>query len=60
MKRPNADGLYTVMYTKQKNGSYTTRMSIPQYMLKDIGVTPTDKKVTVERGEECIIIRKAK
>lgn len=59
MKLPNKEGIYTVMYTKQKNGSYTTRSSIPQYMLRDIGVTPSDKKIKIERVENGILITKA-
>lgn len=60
MKPPNKEGKYKVMFTKQMNGSFTTRMSIPYYMLKDIGVTPMDKEVIVSRIEDGIVIRKLK
>jgi len=58
MRSANKDGIYTVMYTKQKNGSFTTRMSIPQYMLKDLGVTPKDREVKIRRVENGILITK--
>lgn len=59
MRKPNNNGVYNVMYTKQVNGSYTTRLSIPQFMLRDLGVSPLDKKVKIERVENGILIKKA-
>lgn len=58
MREPNKEGLYTVMYTKQKNGSFTTRTSVPQYMLRDIGVTPSDRTIKIQRVENGILITK--
>ena len=47
------------MFTKQMNGSFTTRMSVPYDLLRDIGITPSDKDVKLERVENGILIRKA-
>lgn len=58
MKKANLSGEYKIMYTKQSNGSYTTRMSVPNEMLLDIGVSPLDRNVKVTRVEKGILITK--
>ena len=59
MKPANAERRYKIMFTKQMNGSFTTRMSVPYDLLRDIGITPSDKVVKLERVEKGILIRKA-
>lgn len=58
MRTVNKDGCYKVMYTKQVNGSYTTRVSVPNHMLKDIGVTPMERHIKFTRVENGILITK--
>jgi len=59
MKPANVERKYQIMFTKQMNGSFTTRMSVPYDLLRDIGITPLDKTVKLERVENGILIRKA-
>lgn len=58
MRTPNKDGKYKVMYVKQVNGSYTTRCTLPDFMLRDLGVTPDKPNIVIKRVENGIMITK--
>lgn len=58
MRKANQNRIYKIMFTRQKNGSFTTRMSIPWEDLKDIGVEVKNPHVKLERVENGILIKK--
>lgn len=58
MRTPNKDGKYKVMYVKQANGSYTTRCTLPDYMLRDLGIQPNNPYIKLTRVENGILITK--
>jgi hypothetical protein len=57
MKTENKERKYKIMFTKQKQGSYTARVIVPMSIIKDLDIKPGDS-IRYTRIEKGVVIKK--